>query len=441
MPRGPGRCAGGCSRCSPTRRAPSTCCCSCGWPPSCPPPGIVTSYCVDRVPGSWAVALAVVVMVVVSYVLVGVAPRTIGRQQAERVALVGAPRRPRADPGVRPAAPAAHPARQRAHARQGLPRGPVRLRGRAARPRRPGAGARRRRGGRARHDRGRLRARRHARPRGHGAAHRHGLHRARQDGPPGAEPGAAQRLQPHPGRRRERRRRASASPTSRTSCASERADGGDGARVEEVMRPPVFVPESKPVDDLLREMQSSLGHIADRRGRVRRHRRPRHHRGRARGDRRRDRRRVRQRDGRPVEQLDADTVRVTARLPVEDLEELFDVELPHEDVETVGGLLASALGRVPIPGATDHRRRRHARRGDRGRAGATRSPTGAAPSRTGGAGVSPDATPRTPRSSRSPAARGCARTRRTPAAPRAPRCATPTAARTPPRPWRTPTPP
>ena len=28
------------------------------------------------------------------------------------------------------------------------------------------------------------------------------------------------------------------------------------------MREPVFVPESKPVDDLLREMQASLGHIA-----------------------------------------------------------------------------------------------------------------------------------------------------------------------------------
>ena len=46
------------------------------------------------------------------------------------------------------------------------------------------------------------------------------------------------------------------------------------------------------------------------------------------------------------------SVRVTARLPVEDLGELFDVELPEDDdVETVGGLLAHALGRVPIPGA------------------------------------------------------------------------------------------
>jgi CBS domain containing-hemolysin-like protein len=54
----------------------------------------------------------------------------------------------------------------------------------------------------------------------------------------------------------------------------------------------------------------------------------------------------------PVERLDADRVRVSARLPVEDLGELFGVELHTEDVETVAGLLAQALGRVPIPGAT-----------------------------------------------------------------------------------------
>jgi CBS domain containing-hemolysin-like protein len=54
----------------------------------------------------------------------------------------------------------------------------------------------------------------------------------------------------------------------------------------------------------------------------------------------------------PVEELPDGSMRVTARLPVEDLAELFDVELPEDDdVETVGGLLARALGRVPIEGA------------------------------------------------------------------------------------------
>ena len=53
----------------------------------------------------------------------------------------------------------------------------------------------------------------------------------------------------------------------------------------------------------------------------------------------------------PVERLADGAVRVTARLPVEDLGELFGVELDAGEVETVGGLLAQALGRVPIPGA------------------------------------------------------------------------------------------
>ena len=42
---------------------------------------------------------------------------------------------------------------------------------------------------------------------------------------------------------------------------------------------------------------------------------------------------------------------MSARLPVEDLGELFDVELPDDDVDTVGGLLAQLLGRVPLPGS------------------------------------------------------------------------------------------
>ena len=45
-------------------------------------------------------------------------------------------------------------------------------------------------------------------------------------------------------------------------------------------------------------------------------------------------------------------MRVTSRLPVDDLAELFHLELPDEvDIDTVGGLLARELGRVPIPGA------------------------------------------------------------------------------------------
>jgi CBS domain containing-hemolysin-like protein len=123
-------------------------------------------------------------------------------------------------------------------------------------------------------------------------------------------------------------------------------------KVEELMRPPTFVPESKPVDELLREMQARRTHIAvviDEYG------------GTA---------------GlvtiedileeivgeiadeydteRPtVEWVDEDTARVTARMAVEDLSDLFGTEVPDlGDVETVGGLLARELGRVPIPGAS-----------------------------------------------------------------------------------------
>jgi CBS domain containing-hemolysin-like protein len=126
---------------------------------------------------------------------------------------------------------------------------------------------------------------------------------------------------------------------------------GEGIEVRSVMRPASYVPESKHVDDLLREMQAARTHIAvvvdeyggtaglvtiedileEIVGEITDEydvERP------------------------PVERLDADRIRVSARLPVEDLGELFGVELHTEDVETVAGLLAQALGRVPIPGAT-----------------------------------------------------------------------------------------
>jgi CBS domain containing-hemolysin-like protein len=52
-----------------------------------------------------------------------------------------------------------------------------------------------------------------------------------------------------------------------------------------------------------------------------------------------------------VEWLDDGSARVSARLSVEELEELFGVSIDAEDVETVGGLLAHRLGKVPIAGS------------------------------------------------------------------------------------------
>ena len=135
---------------------------------------------------------------------------------------------------------------------------------------------------------------------------------------------------------------------------ARRAQDAERARsttVDEVMRPVTYVPESKPVDELLREMQAARTHIAivideyggtaglvtiedileEIVGEIT------------------DEYDV---ERAPIERIDDDTARVTARLAVEDLAELFGVELPdRDDVETVGGLLAEALGRVPIPGA------------------------------------------------------------------------------------------
>ena len=56
-----------------------------------------------------------------------------------------------------------------------------------------------------------------------------------------------------------------------------------------------------------------------------------------------------------VEWLDADRARISARLNVEDFAEAFKIELSQsdrEDVDSVGGLIAKTLGRVPIPGST-----------------------------------------------------------------------------------------
>ncbi|MGI5443183.1 hemolysin family protein [Streptomyces shenzhenensis] len=122
--------------------------------------------------------------------------------------------------------------------------------------------------------------------------------------------------------------------------------------VSTAMRPAVFVPDTKNAGDLLREMQKERNHVAvviDEYG------------GTAgivtiedileeivgeitdEYD----------RELPPVEELGDDRYRVTARLDITDLGELYGLEeYDDEDVETVGGLLAKALGRVPIAGAS-----------------------------------------------------------------------------------------
>ena len=53
-----------------------------------------------------------------------------------------------------------------------------------------------------------------------------------------------------------------------------------------------------------------------------------------------------------MEDLGDKHFRVSTRLAIEDLGELYDVEFEDDlDVDTVGGLLALELGRVPLPGS------------------------------------------------------------------------------------------
>ena len=133
------------------------------------------------------------------------------------------------------------------------------------------------------------------------------------------------------------------------------SDPQSGAQipVSEAMRPATFVPESKAADELLREMQSQqihmvvvideyggtagvitiedileeiVGEIADEYDT----------------------------DDSAVEWLGEDKARVFARVHLEDLANEFDIEFTDEqlaDIDSVGGYMAKELGRVPIPGS------------------------------------------------------------------------------------------
>jgi CBS domain containing-hemolysin-like protein len=55
---------------------------------------------------------------------------------------------------------------------------------------------------------------------------------------------------------------------------------------------------------------------------------------------------------REVVELEPGRYRVSARLPLDEVGELFGIDLDDEDVDSIGGLLGKALGRVPQPGAS-----------------------------------------------------------------------------------------
>lgn len=122
-------------------------------------------------------------------------------------------------------------------------------------------------------------------------------------------------------------------------------------KVASIVRPCLFVPDTKHADELLKEMQAQRTHVAivvdefggtagmvtiedileEIVGEI-----------------------TDEYDTEPdeLEIVDDDTWRVSARYDVDDLAELTGIELDDEDVDSVGGLLAKHLGKVPIPGST-----------------------------------------------------------------------------------------
>jgi magnesium and cobalt exporter, CNNM family len=126
-------------------------------------------------------------------------------------------------------------------------------------------------------------------------------------------------------------------------------DGRADAPITEFLRPATFVPETKKVAGLLREMQSERFHLAivvdeyggtaglvtledlieELVGEI-----------------------IDEYDGeeQPIEQLPTGEISVNARMNIDDLNEMLDSELPEGDWDSVGGLLIGLLGHVPVEG-------------------------------------------------------------------------------------------
>jgi CBS domain containing-hemolysin-like protein len=126
-------------------------------------------------------------------------------------------------------------------------------------------------------------------------------------------------------------------------------EGRNGGSASQLGRAPTFVPETKKVADLLREMQEQHVHMAvvvdeyggtaglvtiedlieEIVGEI-----------------------VDEYDQEEplIEPIDDDTIRVDAKMPIDEVNDLLDVELPHEEWDTVGGLVFALTGRVPAAG-------------------------------------------------------------------------------------------
>ncbi|MDP8957048.1 MAG: hemolysin family protein [Actinomycetota bacterium] len=125
--------------------------------------------------------------------------------------------------------------------------------------------------------------------------------------------------------------------------------GKENVRLETIMREPYFVPETKKVAELLREMQRRRVHIAivldeygstaglvtiedlleELVGEI--------------AD-------EYDREEPEMERVDGDSFRVNGRFSIDDLNQLLDVELPHDEWDTVAGLMYGLLGAVPTQG-------------------------------------------------------------------------------------------
>jgi CBS domain containing-hemolysin-like protein len=126
-------------------------------------------------------------------------------------------------------------------------------------------------------------------------------------------------------------------------------EGKGDAKVRDYVRPPRFVPETKRVAELMPEMQKEKAHMAivvdeyggtaglvtledlieELVGEI-----------------------VDEYDAEeaPVEPLPDGGVRVNARMPIDEVNELLEAEFPEGDFDTVGGLMLNLLGHVPSEG-------------------------------------------------------------------------------------------